>query len=309
MLGFPRTCGKQYRCCSRPLWLAVFQRGTMNGGCKTLHVRSAEDTEENAMSTGLFTDRELERYREEGFLIVEKLFDGEEIEIVKQAAKADRTIEQQALSRNDGEGGVTKLRLWNEAGEDLYGLIARSPRIVDRMEQLLDGEVYYYHSKMNFKEPYVGGAWAWHQDYGYWYNNGCLWPLMASCLISIDPATRANGCLQVLKGSHHIGRVDHGKVGDQTGADPERVAEACKKLELVYCETPPGAAIFFHCNLLHRSDQNTSPDPRWSYICCYNAARNNPYKESKHPMYHPLVKSDDAAVRRWGEASTVESRG
>ncbi len=63
----------------------------------------------------------------------------------------------------------------------------------------------------------MGGAWEWHQDYGYWYNNGCLLPDMASCLMGIDRATKANGCLQVLKGSHHMGRIEHLKTGDQTG--------------------------------------------------------------------------------------------
>ena len=44
------------------------------------------------------------------------------------------------------------------------------------MELLLCDEVYHYHHKMVLKEPKVGGAWAWHQDYGYWYDNGCLFP-------------------------------------------------------------------------------------------------------------------------------------
>ena len=120
-------------------------------------------------------------------------------------------------------GNETKLALWNHAGDDLYSMFARSPRIVDRMEQALGGEVYLYHMKMMLKEPRVGGAWEWHQDYGYWYHNGCLLPLLASCLIAVSRANRANGCLQVLRGSHLMGRIDHGKTGDQTGADMERV--------------------------------------------------------------------------------------
>ena len=84
---------------------------------------------------------------------------------------------------------------------------------------------------MILKEPLTGGAWEWHQDYGYWYNNGCLFPHLASCMIAVDRATKENGCLQVLKGSHHLGRIDHGKVGDQTGADLERVAAALERLE------------------------------------------------------------------------------
>jgi ectoine hydroxylase-related dioxygenase (phytanoyl-CoA dioxygenase family) len=70
-----------------------------------------------------------------------------------------------------------------------------------------------------------------------------------------------------------------------------------KVMELVYAEMEPGDALFFHCNTLHRSDQNKSPDPRWSLICCYNAARNNPYKESNHPRYELLEKVPDEALK------------
>ena len=80
----------------------------------------------------------------------------------------------------------------------------------------------------------------------------------------------------------------------------ERVREALKKLELVYVEMDPGDALFFHCNLLHRSDKNSSEKPRWSMICCYNAARNDPYKESHHPRYTALQKVADSAIREAG---------
>ena len=50
---------------------------------------------------------------------------------------------------------------------------------------LLGGEVYHYHSKMIMKDARVGGAWAWHQDYGYWYQNGVLFPLLASAFIAV----------------------------------------------------------------------------------------------------------------------------
>jgi ectoine hydroxylase-related dioxygenase (phytanoyl-CoA dioxygenase family) len=168
------------------------------------------------------------------------------------------------------------------------------------MERLLGGEVYHYHHKMTMKEPYVGGAWEWHQDYGYWYNNGCLFPYMASAMIAVDRTTRENGCLQVIRGSHHMGRIEHGVVATQTGADVERVEHALERLELVYCEMEPGDALFFHCNTLHRSDTNRSPGPRWTFLACYNAARNNPYKESGHPRYSYLEKRDDSAVAEVG---------
>ena len=77
-------------------------------------------------------------------------------------------------------------------------MVARCERMVRSAEAILEGEVYHYHSKMIMKDPLVGGAWTWHQDYGYWYRNGVLWPLLVSVSIAIDPATRDNGCLQVI---------------------------------------------------------------------------------------------------------------
>jgi hypothetical protein len=250
------------------------------------------------MST-TFTDLELANYQQDGFFVARGLFAADEIGKLLDFAKEDPSFATSVYGRKDAAGHETKLALWNYAGGDLYSMFARSARIVDRMEQVLGGEVYLYHMKMMLKEPRVGGAWEWHQDYGYWYHNGCLLPLLASCLIAVGPATRANGCLQVLRGSHLMGRIDHGKTGDQTGADLERVSAALERMELVYVECQPGDAIFFDSNLLHRSDQNTSDDPRWSLICCYNARRNDPYKESRHPRYSPLARVGADAIRAW----------
>src|SRR5882724_7626669 len=177
----------------------------------------------------MFTAAELAAYDRDGYLLVPSLFDAEEMGLLLDYARQDEALQTSAYGRKDSTGQETKLALWNHPGEDLYSMFSRSPRVVDRMEQLLGGEVYHYHSKMMLKEPKVGGAWEWHQDYGYWYKNGCLLPDMASALIAVDRATKENGCLQVLKGSHRMGRVEHGIFGEQTGADPERVAEAMKR--------------------------------------------------------------------------------
>jgi ectoine hydroxylase-related dioxygenase (phytanoyl-CoA dioxygenase family) len=178
------------------------------------------------------------------------------------------------------------------------------------VEQLLEDEAYHYHSKMIMKDAKIGGAWAWHQDYGYWYQNGVMFPDLCSASIAVDRATLENGCLQVLRGSHKLGRVDHVLTGDQAGANLERVEEAKKRFELVHCTMEPGDVIFFHGNLLHASDRNNSDHPRWSMICCYNARANDPYKDSHHPRYTPLDVVPDGrikevGIRRFAEAGDV----
>jgi hypothetical protein len=246
------------------------------------------------------SQKQVEEFHHNGFILLKSLFDQEETDLLKRTAVEDRELDKHSFGRADGEGGTVRLSLWNHPGNNIYGMFARCNRIVDNVEKLLDGEVYHYHSKMILKDPEIGGAWAWHQDYGYWYQNGVLFPDLVSVFIAVDRATRENGCLQVIKSSHLMGRVDHVLTGEQAGADKERVDEALKRLELVYCEMEPGDAIFFHSNLLHRSDQNKSPNPRWSLICCYNAARNDPYKESHHPRYTKLHKVDDGKIKEVG---------
>jgi ectoine hydroxylase len=249
-------------------------------------------------------EKENRQFQEEGFVLVPGLLNDEETRIVTESAHADQLLQKSAFELADTKGGRIRLSGWNHAGDDTMGIVARTHRIVDRMEMFLGGEVYHYHSKMILKEPRVGGAWEWHQDYGYWYQNGCLYPDMGSCLIAIDEATRENGCLQVLKGSHLMGRIEHGRSAGQTGADPERVAVALERLETVFCEMKPGTGLFFHSNLLHASAQNTSPRARWALICCYNAARNNPYKGSHHPRYNRLDKVSDDAILKTGIRAT-----
>ena len=237
----------------------------------------------------------------DGYIIIRQLFSTEETRLLGETAHHDNAMDQASSTMDDGKGNDVRLALWNHPGDGVYGMFARCHRVVDTVEALLADEVYHYHSKMILKDARVGGAWAWHQDYGYWYQNGVLFPDLCSVMIAVDQATLENGCLQVLKGSHKMGRINHVLSGEQAGADLERVEEVKKRLELVHVTMAPGDALFFHANLLHSSAANHSERSRWALICCYNTASNNPYKDSHHPRYTKLQKVDDSKVREVGE--------
>lgn len=252
------------------------------------------------MNSSPLTPDQLAEFDKDGFLLLPDLFDAEEIGLLRRSAKEDKQLDDHSFGRDDGEGGTVRLSLWNHPGQGVYGAFARCDRLVSVAEQILRDEPYHYHSKMIMKDARVGGAWTWHQDYGYWYANAVLTPNLVSASIAVDPSNRQNGCLQVIRGSHHCGRIHHQLTGDQAGAEMERVNEILKRYDHLYIEMNPGDVLFFHSNLLHRSDQNNSEYPRWSMICCYNARSNDPYKESHHPRYTPLDRLDDRAIKEIG---------
>jgi ectoine hydroxylase-related dioxygenase (phytanoyl-CoA dioxygenase family) len=247
------------------------------------------------------SDEQVQAFERDGSALVRGLFDQEEIGLLQSIARADQERLANARKGSDASGRESKIWLSSEEKEDIYNAFVHCRRVADTMETLLGGAIYLYHYKMTLKEPRVGGAWEWHQDYGYWYNNDCLFPNMASCMIAVDPATKENGCLQVIPGSHKCGRIEHGKAGSQTGADEERVEKLLEHLGRTYVEMEPGDALFFHANTLHRSDANTSEHPRWILLGCFNRQDNPCREKGGHPAPRPFEKWDDETVRSIGK--------
>ena len=59
---------------------------------------------------------------------------------------------------------------------------------------------------------------------------------------------------------------------------------------MIDVELEAGDALFFHSNVLHKSDQNNSDRRRWAFIMSYNMASNDPVLPHHHPQYTPLIK-------------------
>lgn len=236
-----------------------------------------------------FTKEHLENYHRDGYVVVRDFFLKEEVELLYKLALEDDIMSKKSFDRTDASGLKTKLALWFSLDDSIYSKFSQSERIVNAVEKILEGKAAHYHSKLMQKEPKTGGAWEWHQDYGYWYQkNGFLFPDMLSVVTALTPSNIENGCLQMIRGSHKMGRVEHGLTGQQVGADMEKVAEALKIMPLDYIEMEPGDTAFFHCNTLHASAANLSENPRWSIITAYNLASNKPYKDVHKCSYTPI---------------------
>jgi ectoine hydroxylase-related dioxygenase (phytanoyl-CoA dioxygenase family) len=243
------------------------------------------------MNNLTLTDAQKAQYENDGYLIVKNFVSPEEAKLLYDIATGDDVLKGKTFDFNDQSGKSTKLALWFTPGDDTYGLLTRSEAMVHAVQDLLgEGEVCHFHSKLMQKEPQVGGAWEWHQDYGYWYKNGFLFPdAMISVMLALTEANKKNGCLQVLKGTHKMGRVEHNFAGEQQGADMDFVNEALTRFERVYVELEPGDILFFHSNILHMSEANTSDKARWSMISAYNLSYNKPFREKNLSCITPVI--------------------
>ena len=256
------------------------------------------------------TADQVKAYHRDGYVIIKDFLEPEEVQKLYGIATGANTLLKHAFDLNDQTGKKTKLTLWYTPGDDAYGLLTKSRRMVNSVNQLLEGEspVCHFHSKLMQKEPKVGGAWEWHQDYGYWYKNEFLLPNeMMSVMVAITDANKENGCLQVIKGSHKMGRIEHGFAGEQVGASQHYVDLALKTMDLVYVEIEAGDALFFHSNTLHRSEANLSDRPRWSLISVYNRAGNIPYNEPSQSSTVPLKAVPDEALLEWETKGILET--
>ena len=147
------------------------------------------------MSTPFLSKEQIEAYHRDGYVIVKNFCSQMEVDKLYTTALADNAMEKNALDLNDQSGKKTRLSLWFTPGNDVFGYLTRSERMVQAVGQLMDSPspVCHFHSKLMQKEPKVGGAWEWHQDYGYWYKNQFMFPdQLISVMVALTPANKEN---------------------------------------------------------------------------------------------------------------------
>lgn len=244
------------------------------------------------------TEEMIADYNNYGYIMIRGLLDKEEMTGIKKVLEESEMRSKYGYGLPDGTGKEPKFVIWGHPGNDVTGMVARSEKVVNTSEKLLGGgEIYHYHAKFVQKDARTGGGLLWHQDYGYWYQNSILFPDLLTAFIAIDKCEKANGCLQILRGSHKCGRIDHRPQSGQHQADLERVEEIKKICPLEFVEMNPGDAIFFSCNLLHTSDVNNSDTRRWVLLFSYNLKSNNSLREHHHPQYTPIEKVPNSAIK------------
>lgn len=132
--------------------------------------------------------------------------------------------------------------------------------------QLLGQPLRLFHDQLFCKPAKHGGVVAWHQDFSYWTFTKPMHHL--TCWIGLDDASKENGCLYYVPGSHKWGLLPiTGLAGDMEavrgGLNEEQIIAFDKKFAN---ELPKGYASFHHPLTMHGSYANYSERPRRAVV-------------------------------------------
>ena len=132
-------------------------------------------------------DALVQQYHRDGFLIIENVFRPDEVASLLEAVEHGDRVAKTTVAPKDATGKAAKLAIWFETGTDIWSALSTNPRLVNNVRILLGEEIAFFHGKVILKEARTGGAWEWHQDYGYWYDQGFAFPRLISASTALDP--------------------------------------------------------------------------------------------------------------------------
>lgn len=240
---------------------------------------------------------QIQSFRSDGYLILDEVFSQEEVDLVRRIWRHDGQLASELKENQnyEGEGIPTRLAYRPHISDDAYGAIASCARIAGPLRDLYGASPQHYYSLNMQKDPGTGG-WEYHQDYGYHYEE-FLYPDFVSVMVALEPATQANGCLRVVKGSNRLGRLEHQGLGSQRIADRKRLQFALDEMEEVHCELDAGSVLLFDGNVLHASNPNRGDTGRWSLVIAY-VPETNVWVREEEPQMNRFEPLDDEALRR-----------
>ena len=233
--------------------------------------------------------QQIERFEREGYLFFPGLFRPEEIKVLLD--EVPRLYAQQR-PENVREKGSDTVR--TNFAAHLYSYpfakLARHPRMVAPVMQILGEPLYMHQFKINGKMAFDGDVWQWHQDYGTWKNDDLMPEARAmNVAIFLDDVNEFNGPLMFIPGSHRLGVIEAEHDLTTTSYPlwtiaPETIAGLVQRGGIVAPKGSGGSMILFHSCLVHASTSNLSP---WNRVAVYLSlcAVSNHIRRFKRPEY------------------------
>jgi ectoine hydroxylase-related dioxygenase (phytanoyl-CoA dioxygenase family) len=227
---------------------------------------------------GMLTDRQIEDYRRDGYLVIPRLIDGDQLaelraltdRIVADARGVDANNELYDLepSHTAALPRVRRLKPVIFKRYAFFHALVREPKIVTILQQLLGSSIRLYGGKLNMKSASYGSPVEWHQDWAFYphTNDDVL-----ATGIYLDDCDLDNGPLLVVPGSHHGPTHDHHAEGRFCGAmDPGACGVDVSKAVPLMGQA--GSMTIHHARLVHGSALNRSNRQRRLLLHEYAAA-------------------------------------
>lgn len=209
------------------------------------------------------TESQKEEFDRKGYLFFPSLFSTEEAQLLADEAAQIFQTDRKEVWRESS--GVARTAFAAHTYNEAFRRLGAHPKLIEPVQDLLDGPVYMHQFKVNAKAAFDGDVWQWHQDYGTWKRDDEMpEPLAMNIAVFIDDVTAANGPLLFIPGSHKHGVVKAGH-DLQTTSYPLWTLDRDKVTELAErggCDAPTGPAgsmLVFSSLLVHASPANISP--------------------------------------------------
>ena len=228
---------------------------------------------------------QIKQFDEEGYLFFPSLFSKEETKTLQdEVPKLYERREEYNVREKDSDSVRTNFaaHMYSEP----FARLARHPRMVKPVEDLLNEKLYMHQFKINGKMAFDGDVWQWHQDYGTWKNDDLMPTERAmNVAIFLDDVSEFNGPLIFIPGSHKKGVIDASHDLTTTSyplwtIDNNLISQLVdraggKNGGLVCPKGPAGSMILFHSCLVHCSGSNLSPFNRVSVYLSLCAVSNH----------------------------------
>ena len=240
------------------------------------------------------TPSQRRQFDRDGYLFFPGLFSADEVGVLNDAVPELYARREVYNVREKGSDAVRTnfaAHLYSEP----FARLARHPRMVDVVADLLGEPVYMHQFKINGKMAFEGDVWQWHQDYGTWRADD-LMPTERAMNIAVflDDVNEFNGPLMFIPGSHRKGVLD-ARHDVTTTSYPlwtidhdliRRLVDRAggKNGGIVAPKGPAGSMLVFHSCLVHASTSNLSPFDRVSVYLSLCAVSNH-IRRFKRPEY------------------------
>jgi ectoine hydroxylase len=253
---------------------------------------------------------QIHSFDEQGYIFFPNCFSEEEVALLREEADRILKLDRPEVWRE--KTGAPRTAFAAHTFSEVFGVLARHPRLIEPLRQMFGEDVYIHQFKLNAKAPFEGEVWQWHQDYGTWArDDGMPQPRAMNIAVFLDEVLAVNGPLMFIPKSHKYGTLAAGHDTSTTSyplwtLDNETVtrlvAEAGPNGAGIVAPTgKPGSVIMFHGNLVHASPPNITPYPRKIVYLTLCAVSNHITKFTRpewiaHRDFTPIKPVNDDAL-------------